>query len=236
MEERKRELKDLPVATTDLRLLPVEELVDLAAAKKTKLDYAKAELDVVSAEIQNRAVAFQEDRHIKFTEWPGSGRALASVAVAQKFDILNYFRLKELLGEGLVKEKVRMKPAEIKYDIDDAFKRALTAVVLEDYEKDLTIPEVVEKSGWCAEDPKKKAALLKKLKGDYKKDKKAVLDALNMQENEISLDEELYLIYQIQNWNLITAFFDMQTFEKTAEEVRKCVTVDETVKIGLRAG
>ena len=96
--------------------------------------------------------------------------------------------------------------------------------------------EVVEKSGWCAEDPKKKTALLKKLKGDYKKDKKAVLDALNMQENEINIDEELYLIYQIQNWKLILAFFEEATFEKTAESIKRCILVDETVKIGLRAG
>ena len=232
----RQELKDRPVAAMNLKELPGEELVDLAAAKKTRLDFIKAELDVVNAEIQNRAVAFQEDRHIKFTEWAGSGKALASVAVAQKFDILNYSKLKELLGAELVGEKVRVKPAEIKYDVDDAFKRALTAVVLDDYERDMTVPEVVEKSGWCAEDPKKKASLLKKLKGDYKKDKKAVLDALNMQENEINIDEELYLIYQIQNWKLITAFFEEATFEETAESIKRCILVDETVKIGLRAG
>ena len=84
--------------------------------------------------------------------------------------------------------------------------------------------------------PKKKASLLKKLKGDYKKDKKSVLDALNMQENEINIDEELYLIYQIQNWKLITAFFEEATFEETAESIKRCILVDETVKIGLRAG
>ncbi len=234
--KERQELKDRPVATINLQELPVEELVDLAAAKKIKVDFAKAELDVISAEIQNRAVAFQEDRHIKFTEWAGSGKALASVAVAQKFDILNYFKLKELLGAELVGEKVRIKPAEIKYDIDDAFKRALTAVILDDYEREMTIPEVVEKSGWCAEDPKKKASLLKKLKGDYKRDKKAVLDALNMRENEINIDEELYLIYQIQNWKLILAFFDEARFEETAESIKRCILVDETVKIGLRAG
>lgn len=57
-----------------------------------------------------------------------------------------------------------------------------------------------------------------------------------MQENEINIDEELYLIYQIQNWKLITAFFEETTFEETAESIKRCILVDETVKIGLRAG
>lgn len=237
-QERKawQELKDRPVAAISLQELSVEELVDLAAAKKTRLDFAKAELEVVNYEIQKRAVAFQEDRHIKFTEWAGSGKALASVAVTQKFKILNYYKLRELLGAELVDDKIRIEPAEVTYDIDDAFKKALIAVYLDDYERGMTVREVVEKSGWCTEDPKKQEFLLKKLKGDYKKDKKTVLNALNMRENEIDIDEELYLIYQIENWRLIRAFFEEATFEQTAESVKKLIDVDENVKIGLRAG
>lgn len=237
-QERKawQELKDRPVATINLQELPVEELVDLAAAKKTRMEFAKAEMDVVNYEIQNRAVAFQEDRHIKFTEWAGNGKALASVTVTQKFNILNYYKLRELLGAELVDDKIKIKQEEVKYDIDDAFKKALIAVYLDDYERGMTVREVVEKSGWCTEDPKKQEFLLKKLKGDYKKDKKTVLDALNMRENEINIDEELYLIYQIENWRLITAFFEEANFEKTAESVKNLIYVDENVKIGVRAG
>lgn len=230
------DLKDMAVANLNLQGMETERLIDLAAAKKQKSDFAKAELEVINAEIQNRAIAYQENRHIKFTEWYGSHRAVASVAVAQTFDILNYFKLKELLGAGLVEEKVKIKPAPVKYDVDDAFKRALTAVILDDYERNMTVSEVIDKAGWCADDPKRKAALLKKLKGEYKKDKKAVLTALNLQENEIDIDTELYLIYQIVNWKLITAFFDEEDFEQTAEAIKKCVTVDETAKIGLRVG
>lgn len=229
-------LQNMSVASIDLKTADLEELVDLAAAKKTKMDFAKAELDVVNAEIQSRAVQFQEDRHIKFTSWYGSGKAAADVTVAQSFDILNIVKLRELLGDELVNLKVKIKPADVKYDVDADFKRALTAIILDDYERNLTIPDVVDRAGWCAEDPKSRASLLKKLKGDYKKDKKAVLAALNMSENEIDVDAELYLIYQIRNWTLICAYFDEEHFEEAAAAIKRCVTVDETVKIALKVG
>lgn len=234
--ENLKELQELSIAKMNLKEQNTAKLVELAAAKKRKMDFAKAELDTVTAEIQNRAIQFQDDRHIKFTEWKGTGRAVAAVTVAQTFDILNYYKLKELLGKELIEEKIKIKPQEIKYDVDANFKRALTAIILGDYERDLTVETVVEKAGWCAGDPKTKTALLKKLKGDYKKDKKAVLDVLHMQEGEIDLDAELYYIYQIKNWDLIQAYFPEDDFDQVAEEVKRCIMVDETAKIGLRVG
>ena len=231
-----RQLQDLPVSGMNMQEKDTALLIELAAAKKKKMDFAKAELDVINAEIQNRAIAYQEDRHIKFTEWRGTERAIASVTVSQTFDILNYFKLKEILGKELVEEKIRLKPAEIKYDVEASFKRALTAVILDDYERNLTVEEVIDHAGWCQEDPKKKASLLKKLKGDYKKDKRAVLSALNMQDEEIDIDAELYLIYQIKNWELIQAYFSEDGFEETATAIKRCITVDETAKIGLKVG
>lgn len=235
-KEKPRELQDQPVAKMDLREKDTALLVELAAAKKRKMDFAKAEMDVVTAEIQSRAIQFQEDRHIKFTEWKGTERALASVTVAQTFDVLNFYKLKELLGKELVEEKIRVKPQEIKYDVDASFKKALTAIILDDYENKLTVREVIERAGWCEDSPERKAALLKKLKGDYKKDKKAVLDALNMQDGEIDIDTELYCIYQIKNWELIRAYCDESDFDAVAEAVKRCIAVDETAKIGLRVG
>lgn len=229
-------MQDTPVAGVNLKSKKTEYLVELAAAKKRKMEFAKTELDVVSAEIQARAVAFQEDRHIKFTEWQGTGRALASVTVAQSFEILNYFRLKELIGKELVEDKVKIKPQDIKYDVEANFKRALTALVLDDYNREMTLEGVIDKAGWCQDDPKRKTALLKKLKGDYHKDKSAVLAALNMQDDEIDIDVELYYIYQIRNWQLIRAYFDEDHLDEIADAVKRCITVDETAKIGLKVG
>lgn len=231
-----KELQDIAVARMDLKQEDTAKLVELAAAKKRKMDFAKAEMDVVTAEIQSRAIAFQENRHIKFTEWPGTERAVAAVTVSQTFDVLNYYKLKELLGKDLVEDKIRIKPQEIKYDVDANFKKALTAIILDDYERKLTVKEVIEKAGWCEDNPERKAALIKNLKGDYKRDKKAVLNALNMQDGEIDIDTELYCIYQIKNWELIRAYCDESDFEMVAESVKRCIIVDETAKIGLRVG
>ena len=230
----KKDLQNTAVATMNLKDMDTSDLIDLAAAKKAKADFAAVECNIVTAEIQDRVLHYLDDRHIKFTERAGTGRTVVSVTVAQTVDILNYPQFRSLLGRELADEKVSIKKPEVKYDIDKLFKQALTAIILDDYERNMTIEDVLDKAGWCADDPKKKASLLKKLKGEYKADKKTVLAALNMTEDDIDIDTELYLIYQINNWRLIRAFFDEDTFEQTAAEIKRYVTVNETVKVGIK--
>lgn len=230
----KKDLQNTAVATMNLKEMDTSDLIDLAAAKKAKADFATVECNIVTAEIQDRVLHYLDDRHIKFTERAGTGRTVVSVTVAQTVDILNYPQLRSLLGTELADEKVCIKKPEVKYDIDKLFKQALTAIILDDYERHMTIEDVLDKAGWCADDQKKKASLLKKLKGEYKADKKTVLAALNMTEDDIDIDTELYLIYQIHNWQLIAAFFDEETFEETAEQIKRYVTVNETVKVGIK--
>lgn len=230
----KKDLQNTAVATMNLKEMDTSDLIDLAAAKKAKADFAAVECNIVTAEIQDRVLHYLDDRHIKFTERAGTGRNVVSVTVAQNMDILNYPKIRNLLGAELADEKVSIKKPEVKYDIDKLFKQALTAIILDDYERNMTIEDVLDKAGWCADDPKKKASLLKKLKGEYKADKKTVLAALNMTEDDIDIDTELYLIYQINNWRLIRAFFDEDTFEQTAAEIKRYVTVNETVKVGIK--
>ncbi len=230
----KKDLQNTAVATMNLKEMDTSDLIDLAAAKKAKADFAAVECNIVTAEIQDRVLHYLDDRHIKFTERAGTGRNVVSVTVAQNVDILNYPKIRNLLGAELADEKVSIKKPEVKYDIDKLFKQALTAIILDDYERNMTIEDVLDKAGWCADDPKKKASLLKKLKGEYKADKKTVLAALNMTEDDIDIDTELYLIYQINNWRLIRAFFDEDTFEQTAAEIKRYVTVNETVKVGIK--
>ena len=230
----KKDLQNTAVATMNLKEMDTSDLIDLAAAKKAKADFAAVECNIVTAEIQDRVLHYLDDRHIKFTERAGTGRTVVSVTVAQNVDILNYPKIRNLLGAELADEKVSIKKPDVKYDIDKLFKQALTAIILDDYERNMTIEDVLDKAGWCADDPKKKASLLKKLKGEYKADKKTVLAALNMTEDDIDIDTELYLIYQINNWRLIRAFFDEDTFEQTAAEIKRYVTVNETVKVGIK--
>lgn len=52
------------------------------------------------------------------------------------------------------------------------------------------------------------------------------------------MDTELFLIGKIINWQLIEAFFDTENedkFNKLKNEIKKCIIVDETVKIAAKS-
>lgn len=139
----KKDLQNTAVATMNLKDMDTSDLIDLAAAKKAKADFAAVECNIVTAEIQDRVLHYLDDRHIKFTERAGTGRTVVSVTVAQTVDILNYPQFRSLLGTELADEKVSIKKPEVKYDIDKLFKQALTAIILDDYERNMTIEDVL---------------------------------------------------------------------------------------------
>lgn len=225
---------DRAVANVNLRSLDIEELIDFAIAKKKIADLAGAELDVIKKEMQERAISFQDDRHIKFTEWHGSDKSLASITTANTMEIKNFTKLKSLLGKEFVGEKIKEK-RPVKYVVEDNFKKALIALKMGDYESKTSIDEVIDSAGWCEGNDDKRALLKKSLKGDYKKDKKAVLTSLNLSDEECDIDTELFLIYQIKNFELIKAFFDVTRLEEIRESLEGVVDVSESIRIGLKA-
>lgn len=225
---------DRAVANVNLRSLDIEELIDFAIAKKKIVDLAGAELDVIKKEMQERAISFQDDRHIKFTEWHGSDKSLASITTASTMEIKNFTKLKGLLGKEFIGEKVKEK-RPVKYVVEDNFKKALIALKMGDYESKASIDDVIDSAGWCEGNADKKALLKKSLKGDYKKDKKAVLTSLNLSDEECDIDTELFLIYQIKNFELIKAFFDVTKLEEIRERLEGVVDVSESIRIGLKA-
>lgn len=225
-------LRDRQIKPESLHTIDIEELIDLAAAKDKKLAECKCELDMVKAEIQNRAENTLEERNIKFTEFFGDKNSFVTVTVAQAFEILNMTKIKEIIGKELVEEKVKIKQ-DIKYDIDKKFQRALIAVATNDYDNEYTIEQIIDNAGFEM-NTSQRSLILKKLKGEYNTDKANICKILGKTDEELSIDEELYYIYKIKNWELIRAFFDTNNFEQLADDIRKCVTVNETPKIGLK--
>lgn len=225
---------EMAVANVNLRALDIDELIDFAIAKKKIADLAEAELVVIKKEMQERATSFQADRHIKFTEWYGSDKSIASITTASTMEIENFTKLKSLLGKEFVGEKVKEK-RPVKYVVEDNFKRALIALKTGDYESKTSIDDVIDSAGWCEGNPDKKALLKKSLKGEYKKDKKSVLTSLNLSDKECDIDMELFLIYQIKNFELIKAFFDVTKLEEIRERLEGVVKVSESIRIGLKA-
>ena len=65
--------------------------------------------------------------------------------------------------------------------------------------------------------------------------KKRFLHSLNLSDEECDIDTELFLIYQIKNFELIKAFFDVSKLEEIRERLEGVVEVSESIRIGLKA-
>lgn len=211
------------------------ELIDILLAKEKEAAALKAEIDTLKSEIQTRGVRVLEERNTKYIEFFGEENGIVSVSMAQKLEILNYFKLEEMLGKEFLSEKITRVPADVKYNIDKKFQQAVMALVTGDYAKGYTLEEVVN---GITDDAKQRTLLLKKLKGDYKKDKDTLCSVLKVDKAALEMDTELFLIGKITNWQLIEAFFDIEDeakFNKLKNEVKKCIIVDETVKIATKS-
>ena len=230
------ELREHRVDPDLLEDAPTDYLIELAAAKDSKVRAASLELDLIKAELQHRAEQELQDKNVKFTEFFGESNSYVNVSYAQKLEVLNMPKVKSLLPP-VAEEKVTVKPAEVKYEFEKGFKAALIAVVTGDYSSEYTVEQIVDSAGWKM-DSKQRSLILKKLKGEYAKDRDTIRKALGSM--SLDVDVELYLIYKAKNWQAIQAYFPEDEvggdFEAWAEQLRKYVTVDETPKIELKYG
>lgn len=217
----------------ELKTMDSGRLADLVLQLKREQEDTKQEIDAAVAELQTRAERITSDRNIKFTEFHGS-QGCCSVTTAQSFEVLNLPRLRELLGTELVDQKIAVEMVE-KQKPDPRFREALTAVFLNEYNTEYTIPEIVrEIASTYGLDSAAEQLLIKKLKGDYKKDRKALVDILGILDEEFDLDEELYYIYQIKKYELIKAFINEEQLPALTEQLKKCMIVEETVKVEVK--
>ncbi len=210
------------------------ELIDMLIEKEKEAATVKSEIEVIKGEIQARGLSVLEERNAKYIEFFGNEAGIASVQKAQKVEIVNYFRLQELMGKEFISEKIARTP-EIKYTIDKKFQQALASLITGDYAKGYTLEEVVN---GITKDAKQRKLLLKKLKGDYKTDKKTICSITGMDVASADINTELFLIGKIKNWQMIEVFFnteDEAKFNKLKSEIEKCISVDETIKTAAKS-
>lgn len=78
---------------------------------------------------------------------------------------------------------------------------------------------------------------LKKLKGDFEKDKdtltSVLLGGVKDGESAPDFDVELWYIYRIKNAELIRAFLPEELIDNTINEIRKCILVETKTSITL---
>lgn len=224
MEEKKQENKLGKLSTGEL----VTELIDMDR-KRAKL---VGDIDRYKAEISARGAAALDDTNTKFIKYYGENGSCA-VTFAEKLFIADDLRLKKMFPDG-VYDKLVTVTSSVKYKYDSKLESALKAIFSGEYSFDMTMLEYLNDSALFPLHPdvKQVKLLLKKLTGDYKKDNKTLTSMFGAE----SYDEELLYIHRIRNGELIRLFLPDDGIETVIENIKKCLTVENDVKITIDAG
>lgn len=205
----------------------IKDIVDELVELKRQGKIIKNKIDIKTNELQQQCIAVFEDKNIKTTEVYGNNNNSAIATYSQKLEILNYQALENIIDKNLLAEKIERKQ-EIKYDIESNFKDAIIILYTNDYIDNMTIEELV-KNEFGQLDTKVQSLLIKKLKGDYKKDK----ELLSKYIDDSDLDVELFTINKIKNYDKVKAFFDVNdTYLK--DNIKKYISLDGNVKVTIK--
>lgn len=147
-------------------------------------------------------------------------------------DIRNPEELKRLVGAGVYNMRVR-EESKVSYKIDPKFEKALKAVFTGDYTFETTLGDFLGQMS-IRPDDKQKKLLLKKLKGDFEKDKETLVSVLAPEAQEPpDFDVELWYIYRIKNGELIRSFLPEEDLGKTISDIRKNIFVETRMSVTL---
>lgn len=192
---------------------------------------SRAILNSYKAELQARGLREMEDHNVKYVKYYGDGGS-AAIMDSMALEILNPDRLKELIGEGVWNAKVTAT-TETKYKYNPKLERMLKAIFTGDYTFEENLEGFLDKMSLKPDEQQKKL-LLKKLKGEFEKDKETLISIL-VQEGEVApdFDVELWYIYRIKNGELIRAFLPEADFEKTIEAIKRSIFVETKTSIAI---
>ncbi len=205
-----------------------KELIDKIVEKDKEMKELKKQSDAIKAEMQSRGLQVLEDKNIKTTEYYGTDSNNLTVTKSQDMEILNYPALEKIFGKELLEDKVK-RTVEVKLEVEKKFKQALIDLFTNDYIADKSLEDFL-KEEFKELDTKQLKLLLKKLKGDYKKDKE-LLNTLIQRED---LDAELYYINRIKAFENIKAYVNDEDLEEVTEAVRRYMIVNDTIKITVK--
>lgn len=208
-----------------------EELIGACVTLDREQKKSRAMLNGYKAELQARGLALMEDHNVKYVKFYG-GEGSAAITDSMSLDILNPDKLKELVGEGVYKMKVK-EETKTTYKFDSKFEKAMKAIFTGDYTFETTLEEFLEEMS-IKPDAKQKKLLMKKLKGEFEKDKETLISVLVPEGQEApDFDVELWYIYRIKNGELIRAFLPEEMLDSTIESIRKSILVETKTSITL---
>ena len=210
-----------------------EQLIEACIQLDWEQKKGRTRMNSYKAELQARGLSIMEDHNVKYVKFYGNTGSVA-IMDSMSLDVLNPDKLKELVGESIYKMRVK-EEVKTAYKFDSKFERALKAIFTGDYTFEMTFEEFLDEV--FVMDEKQKKLLLKKLKGDFEKDKETLIAVLaldaGMAGRSPDLDVELWYIYRIKNGELIRAFLPEEMIDATIEAVRKCILVETKTSITL---
>ena len=218
--------------TEELKLKTAPELVGEAVRLDQRAKSCRKELDAVKAELQARGLVLIEDRNVRYIKFYAQ-EGSAAVTDAQSLEVLNVDRLRELLSDGVWKQNVT-ETTKTEYKYKPLLERVLKAVFTGDYTFEYTLEEFLTEHLPVKPDAKQLKLLLRKLKGDYVKDKDVLAGVFGFDpQNMPDFDVELWYIYRIKNGELIRAVLPEEFLDQTIEEIKKCLIVDSKTAITI---
>lgn len=213
-----------------IRKMTSKELIEACIRLDREQKKNRGLMNGCKAELQARGLAVMEDHNVKYVKFYADAGS-AAVTDSMSLEILNPDRLKELVGEGVYGMKVK-EDTRTTYKCDSRFERALKAVFTGDYTFEMTLEDFLDEMS-IRPDEKQKRLLLKKLKGEFEKDKETLVSVLAPEGETPDFDVELWYIYRIKNAELIRAFLPEEMIDSTMEAVRKCILVETRTSITL---
>lgn len=216
-----------------LKGMEEKELVSKAIRLDQEQKKVKKELDTVKAEIQARGLQVIEDRNIKYIKYYSTDGS-AAVTDTQSLEVVNVDKLKKLLSRGVWKQNVT-ETTKTDYKYKPVLERVLKAIFTGDYTFEYSLEEFIDEHLSVKPDTKQKNLLLKKLKGDYAKDRDTLISVFGY-ENEGAapdFDVELWYIYKIMNGELIRAVLPEEFLDETIKDIKKCLIVDSKTSITI---
>lgn len=206
------------------------QLIDACVQLDREQKRCRAVMNSYKAELQARGLALMEDHNVKYVKFYG-GEGSAAIMDSMSLDILNPDKLREIVG-GVYSMKVK-EEVKTAYKFDAKFEKALKAIFTGDYTFETTLSDFLDQMS-IKPDDKQKKLLLKKLKGDFEKDKETLISVLapggRVAED---FDVELWYIYRIKNGELIRAFLPEDGLDAAIEGIRKSIFVETKTSITL---
>ena len=218
-----------------------KDLIDMTVAATKVAEDAKSALEKYKAEIQNRGLAILKDQNNRYCKIYGTNGSYVAVSDPQELDILNMDRLKAAIGEGVYKGRVT-ETTKTTYTLDKKLEKALKAIATNDYTYEYTLEEFLGQMS-VPVTAGQKEVLVRRLKGDYKTDKRTLLTVLGYMTNEMTeeaaeaaapnLDMDLYYISKIKNAELIQAFLPDEGIDWSVDEIKRSMIVTSKLKLEI---